>query len=144
MIAAIDLVRRIILADATIAAELGGRIYPLKLPQNSAYPAATLQLIATVRRPHLRGPGGLSAPLYQLDVWTQEKDAATGFKRARELAERIRQAIDGYTGILEDAPSGDRVRVSVLFQDARDDFEPDVNGGYYRISTDYTIWNQHL
>lgn len=134
-------VRSFLLADNAVAALIGTRAYPIKAPQAATYPLVTMQKIVEQRFPHLRGPSELAAPRYQIDAWAKESGAA--FTVALALAAAIRRRLDGYGGVLSTPGSpSTNYRVSILFDDARDLFETDVNGGYYRQSTDYVIWHR--
>lgn len=132
-------VRAYILADATVAGLIGTRLYPIKVPQAGTFPAATMQKITEPRFGHLRGGGALAAPRYQIDAWTRES-----FTGSQALAKAIRDRISGFAGVLEDSTESPATSylVKIRFDDSRDMFEPDVNGGYYRTSTDYVIWHR--
>jgi hypothetical protein len=140
MIGVYGVVRAYILADPAITAIIDTRFYPVKAPQGGTFPLVTMRRIVEPRFPHLRGPSGLAAPRYQLDAWTRETGTAA-FTEALRLAELIRLRIDGFSGILTDASETPdaRLQVAVRFDDARELFESDVTGGYYRQSTDYVI-----
>lgn len=138
-----SVVRAYLLADSTIAAFVGTRIYPIKAPQGATYPLVTMQKIVEPRPQHLRGPGGLSSPRYQIDAWSRDV-AGAGYMQAQDLGAAIRSRIDGFTGVLTDSNESpaERHKVSILYDDSRDLFETDVNYGYYRHSADYVIWHQ--
>jgi len=131
--------RAFLLDDAAIAAVVVARVYPGRLPQKAfSGPNDGAALVLTnisERSPqHLRGTGGLSTTLYQVDAWARTFDAATALGRL------CRARLDGYTGIWSDSgsPAVD-LRVTVLFDESRDLVEADIQGGLYRQSTDYKI-----
>lgn len=142
MVGVQGVVRAYVLADAAIAALIGTRFYPVKAPQAAVYPLVTMQKIAEPRFPHLRGPGGMAAAHFQIDAWVKETGAA--FTQAQVVADLIRRRIDGFTGVLTDTSESPDAsfQVAIHYEDARDLFESDVAGGYYRQSTDYVIWHQ--
>lgn len=71
-----------------------GRIHPLVLPQNTDLPAVTFQRISGPRVRSLSGPGGKARPRIQLDAW------ANTYTEAQALATQLRQALDGYKGLM--------------------------------------------
>lgn len=142
MVGVFGVVRAYVLADAAIAAVIGTRFYPVKAPQAGTYPLVTMQKIAEPRYPHLRGSGGMASAHVQIDAWVKETGAA--FSSAQHLGELIRRRIDGFSGVLTDSSESPAASfyISILYEDSRDLFEADVNGGYYRTSTDYVIWHR--
>lgn len=135
--------RAFLLADATIAAAVETRIYPIKLPQNATYPAITILRVSAIRANVLRGPASLARPRYQIDCWAWEKSSTTAFTDAQELGGAVRARLEGYTGVMTDpstSPATD-YHTGVTFDDERDLFDPDVNGGYFRHSSDYFLWH---
>lgn len=72
----------------------GGRIHPLELPQGTALPAVTYQRISGPRVRTLSGPGGKARARIQLDGW------ANTYAEAKALATQLRQALDGYKGLM--------------------------------------------
>lgn len=134
-------VRSFILADTTVAALIGTRLYPIKAPQGGTYPLVTMQKIVELRSHHLRGTQTLAAPRYQIDAWV--KESGSSFTVAQTIADAIRRRIDGFAGVLSTPGSpSTSFRVAILYDDARDLFESDVSGGFYRTSTDYVIWHR--
>lgn len=106
--------------------DIGSRLYPLHLPQNPTYPAATYQVITANS---LATSNGLSAPKewrVQIDAWGESYADADG------LARSIRGALDGYRGAAGTA----FIQVSMLvnwtemYEDGLD---------VYRVSQDYEI-----
>lgn len=141
MITITEAIRSYLLADVAIAAQVGGRVYPLKLPQPKAgitqYPAIVLSRISGIRFGHLRGGGSLARPRYQVDCW------ASTYQSAARLGNLCRRRIDGFAGIWSDDESPDTsVRVSVGFDSEQDLFEEEINGGLFRHSADYFVFHQ--
>ncbi len=126
-----------LLADASIAALVVARIYPLRLPQKALMPAIVLTRISGLRFGHLRGAGSLARPRYQVDSWAQTHDGAT------TLGSLCRQRLDGFTGTWTDDESpATAVQVAVHFETEMDLFEADINGGVCRHSADYFLFHQ--
>lgn len=133
-------VRSFILGDATVAALIGTRFYPIKAPQGATYPLVTMQKIVALEQLHLRGTGPFDTQ-YQIDAWAKESGVA--FTASQELAGAIRRRIDGFAGNRSSVGSPSTTfRLKIRFQDSRDLFETDTTGGYYRTSTDYVIWHR--
>lgn len=135
--------RAFLLADAAIATAVGTRIYPQKLPQNATYPAITILRVSAIRLNVLHGKASLARPRYQIDCWMWEKSGISAFDVAQELGAAVRARLEGYTGVMTDpvtSPPTD-YHTGVTFDDERDLFDPDVNGGYFRHSADYFIWH---
>jgi hypothetical protein len=133
-----SLLRAYLMADATISGLVGPRIYPIKPPQAATFPLVTMQQIAEESFPHKRGGGigGIEKPHYQIDAWVREA-GVPAFEKARELARAVRARLDGFSGVL--AEGGESYRVDIQFETARDLFEENTGGGFYRRSSDYVI-----
>lgn len=136
--------RAFLLADAPLAAVLGTRIYPIKLPQNPTFPAVTIQQISGFRYGHLRGPASLARPRYQIDAWTHARSSASAFEECQVLGGLLLSRLEAYSGMMADTSTSpvSVYQVWVEFIDDRELFEEDINGGFYRYSADYFIWWQ--
>jgi len=135
--------RLFLLADATIAASVGTRIYPVKLPQGALYPAITVLKVSEFTAKVLKGKASLARPRYQIDCWMWEKSSATAYTDAQTLGGLVRSRLEGYSGVMSDpapSPPAD-YDTDVEYDGARDLFDPDVNGGYFRWSGDFLIWH---
>jgi hypothetical protein len=78
----------LIAANAPANALLGGRVYPQKLKQSTAYPAAAINVTDTNPNNTKTGPSDMDRVLVQIDVYASNATAAA------EAAEAIRVAID--------------------------------------------------
>lgn len=133
--------RAFLLADATISATVGTRVYPLKLPQGAETPAIVITRVSGVRSNVLSGPASLAQPRYQIDSVVRETTGSTAFTVASTLGSAVRSRLEGHGGVMTDpatSPVSD-YRTGVTFIDERDLFDPDVAGGYFRHSADYYI-----
>lgn len=110
-----------------VRAVLGGRIYPLVLPQNlDTYPAAVVIRVDATRSHTKLGPSGLAEARIQCSVWSPRLlDSVSG-------ADAIREALDGYRGEMNGVSIGN-IRSDV----EQDFYEPDV--GLYQVVTDYMV-----
>lgn len=129
--------RSYLLAAPAIAALVGTRVYPLRLPQKATFPAIVLQRISDVRWSHLRGAGSLARPRFQVDCWATTHLAAT------QLGSLCRARLAGFAGTFTDAESPATViRVQAIVMDSEQDlFEEDINGGICRHSADYFLFH---
>ncbi len=125
-----------LLADGSIAALVGTRIYPLRLPEKQVFPAVVLTRISGIRYSHLRGAGSLARPRYQVDSWATTHDGATA------LGSLCRQRLDGFKGTwTDDLSPATEVDVAVIFENEMDMFEEDIFGGVCRHSADYWVFH---
>jgi hypothetical protein len=131
--------RSYLLANASIAAIVGTKVYPLRLPQKvDLVPpscAIVLTLVDDIGEAHLRGPNALSRARIQVDCWAKQYDDAVA------LASFCRQRIDGYSGTWTDTASPqEQIRVQAILSDSGSEFvEEEIQGGLYRQSTDYMV-----
>lgn len=135
--------RAFLLADATIATAVGTRIYPIKLPQAPVFPAITIMRVSAPRANVLKGKASLARPRYQIDCWMWEKSSTTAFTDSQTLGGAVMARLEGYSGVMTDpstSPPTD-YHTGVTFDDARDLFDTDVNGGYFHHQSDYFIWH---
>lgn len=98
--------RTFVLADATVTALAGVRMYPRKLPQGPTLPAIAYQRIDTRRLHDLDGPDGLPRARVQLSMW------AASVADAEALAAAVRARLDGYRGAWGDVTVGSCLCVS--------------------------------
>lgn len=110
------------------------RVYPLMLPQTPTFPALTYQRISGVRDRHQRGPSGTSFARIQCDAWAPATQAdGSGYMRAKNLADAVRKAVDGYAGAMSSV-----FVQQVQVEGDRDIYESDAK--LYRVSFDLLIW----
>lgn len=114
---------------AGLSARIGTRLYPLRLPENVTYDAATYQRISGPRVHSHSGASGLAAPRFQLDCYSET------YLGAKNTAAQVRIALDGYKGTMGGA-GGVSVQ-SCLVQDDRDFYDADLR--VYRVSLDVVI-----
>ncbi len=110
-----------LVADGAVNADVAGRIYPLKLPQEPTYPAITYEVVGDTRHRDLSGPGDRERPHFRVHCW-----AAT-YAAALDLAADVRTALDGFKGTMDTTEVS-----SVKFDGWNDQFE-DVPEVYRRI-----------
>lgn len=114
----------------SLGAGIGGRMYPEILPQMPTLPAITYQVVSEWRRPTLHGTDGLPRVRVQMDCW------ANTSLEARSVADAVREAIDGFAGLMGGSPGAD---ISGIFAaNSFSSYDPDAK--MYRVSRDYMIW----
>jgi hypothetical protein len=118
--------REWLLTNSNIAAVVGTRIYPVILGQGATDPSIVYNLISELNDHHMEGPSGLVMVRMQIDAYAQLHDDAA------ELANLVKEALDGYSGLMG------TVQVQGVFADtARTDYQSDPN--LHRVSRDYLI-----
>jgi hypothetical protein len=113
---------------AAISALVSARVYPVWLPQSPTLPCLTYQRISGSRVRSLTGPSSLAHPRIQIDCWAATYDGA------KTLAEAVRVALDGYSGLM-----GTVEVFGVIVHGDRDLYDPEVK--ISRVSMDITIWH---
>jgi Protein of unknown function (DUF3168) len=138
-----EVLRTFILADPALAAALGTRVYPIKLPQTVTYPAMTIQRISGTALPPLKGRASLARPRFQCDVWTREGEGNASAEMQRIgalLSDRLEGAV--FTMLDDDVSPAEARIVALEFETDRETYETDVDGGFYRYSADYFVHHQ--
>ena len=117
--------------DSTLMALVGNgdspvtaRIYPILLPQNYTAPAMTYQRISGPRLQHLDGPAGRAMPRIQFDIY------AANYSAAKAIADALRSALDGTTGLMGTVDVG-QCTIGTDFDGYTDDTDT------YRITMDF-------
>lgn len=108
-------------ANATVAAKVGARIYPLIMPQNPTFPALTYQRISSNQINSLGGFSGLENPHIVINAW------GTRYDTVKELAEDVHVTMDAATAF------------KALMASDIDGYDPDT--GLYMVSQDFSCWD---
>lgn len=132
---------RRIAARVAIAAAIGARIYPVKLPQKVTYPAMRLTVVTATAQNILNGPASYDAPLMQVDVWAREASGVTTFRTVRALGRAVRERLEAYSGDLTDDAQSPAVTVhaGISFVESSESYESDADGGVFRHLATYRI-----
>lgn len=116
-----------LLADPTIAASIGTRMYPQVLPQNVTFPAISYSLTSRESVRELpNGPAGRARPQITISAWALDYIDATA------LADAIRIRLDGFKGAMGASMVG-----STMLERTFDFYEDDVKA--HRIISDYVL-----
>lgn len=100
------------------------RIYPVKMPQNTALPAVVFQRITGTRQAAFGADTGDVLSRVQVDVF------ATSYKDGvRAVADQVRQALERYSS----------ATISDIYIDNEfDDWDPETD--IYRVTMDFRVW----
>jgi len=118
--------RAFLLAQPSIVALVGTRIYPQVLPQQPTYPAITYAQVSGVRMQILEGPAGRARPRITINSWGESHESMDA------LAGALRAALDGYAG-----PMGDLSVGAVVLDNEFEVFEEEAR--VHRKLQDYII-----
>lgn len=114
---------------AGLAALVGTRVYPIKLPQTPTMPAVSYQRIDGPRESGIASEHGMAHPRIQVDSW------ASTYGGAKAVAEQVRTALERWS----DATTTPVVLDSFIEGDT-DLYESEVE--LYRVSMDFVIWHR--
>lgn len=135
----IEGMRTFLLANTSIAAIAGTRVFPLRLPQkldlSNGKGAIVLTRIDEIGEAHLRGPNALVKARIQVDAYAVTHDDATA------LGTLCSQRLDGYQGTWTDGASpASLIRVQAILEEQEGDrFEEELQGGFCRHMAEYVV-----
>ncbi|HOX22841.1 MAG TPA: DUF3168 domain-containing protein [Elusimicrobiales bacterium] len=110
---------------AAVAALVGDRIYPVRLPDEVILPAMTYLKASCIRYASHGGPSRLSSARFQLDCYSAD------YLDAKRLALAAVAALHGKKG----------GNIQAAFnENETDGFSPD--NGIYRVTADVLIWHR--
>jgi hypothetical protein len=87
----------ILVSDPTVAALVGTRVYPVIAPAAADLPFVTWRRSGVQRQHTLAGPMGMPTVILSIDAY------AVTYEAVRDLADRIRIALDGHGGAASDS-----------------------------------------
>jgi hypothetical protein len=120
--------RMFLLADPAVSVLVGGeRIHPVVLPQGASEASVSYRRISGRGVHGTAGRLNLNGSRIQIDAYARSVDEAS------ELADAIRDRIDGYRGAV-----GSTRFKGVFLANESDLFDPDVK--MHRVSRDYFVW----
>jgi hypothetical protein len=108
--------------NATVAAKVGVRIYPLTVPQNSPLPVITYQRVAGNHIHTLTGFAKLENAQINISAWGANYDTV------KEIAEDVHVAMDGAAAF------------NAILKNDMDGY--DVDTGLYFVSQEFSCWDQ--
>ena len=116
--------------NAALTAVVGTRINPLRMPQETTFPAITLHVISNIANPSKSGHSKSDFARVQIDTY------GTTYQSAYSTAELVRTAMEVATpGVFNG------VTVQVIEYDGEVEMSEDNAGfaGVYHVSQDYII-----
>ena len=105
---------------------LGGRVYPLKLPQNVLYPAVSYQRISGLRISAFKRDATPVDATIQVDIYGEH---GKGYEAFESIVQSVRAA-------LQRQASGNAIDMFLTAE--RDDYEEDTE--LYRKAYDVRVW----
>lgn len=126
--------RTYLLSKDAVSDLVGGtRIFPGIIPKGKEQPAVMYQRISSYRVRSMTGSSNLTKTRFQLSCW------ATLYKSAHQLAENIRLAVDGFSGVMGSTPVN-----AVFIEDQDEDNEPAIGSEAdkrFVVRLDISIWH---
>lgn len=119
-------VRAQLVDNGNVAALIGTRAYLTRLPQNPTYPAIALRIVGMDQDMAHDGPVDFAASRIQVDLYADE------FAEVRTLADAVRIALNGYSGL-----SADEQVWVVMFENEMDEWGDLLT--VWRITQDYRV-----
>lgn len=119
-------------ADATLAALVGNRIYPIRAPQEAVLPLVVYQRIGGATVNGSTAVSGTSNPQFQIDC------ISGTYGDAKRVADAVRSSLNKWFS------SGTTPELNLALQDERDDYTPPIDQseeGVFRVMQDYSIWH---
>jgi hypothetical protein len=126
--------RNYLLSNASIAAMVGTRIYPVIAQQGIRDDLIVYNTISEIEGYHFSGATGLVLARYQIDAWSQSAS------RAARLGDLIKEHLGGASGqwtYSGDSPSDYVIVQGVFLQTGDTDYDDEAM--MYRTRRDYTI-----
>lgn len=128
--------RAFLLADATIAAVVSTRVYPVKLPQGTNTASLVYNLISEVGDAHNEGPDGLCSARIQIDAYAPTADAADVLARA------VKERLFGYRGTMGTGGSAVEVKGVFIGGSARSDFDDEAKMHHFGRDFIVSFWDR--
>jgi hypothetical protein len=118
-----------LLAQTAITSIVSTKIKYMQLDENTTLPAIIINRISGTPIERQEAKSKECSTRYQIDTF------ATSYNQALDISNKIRLALDGYSGTM----SGTRVS-AIRLLDETDDFEPELNN--IRVIQDFQIFHE--
>ena len=110
------------------------RVFACQLPETATFPCLTIQLAGSHRDETLLNPSGIVTHVYQIDSWAKDHSVTV------ELAEAVRNALQGYIGTMGDT---EICYVSLINEESRTEAPTDASDNWiFRKFQQYKIKHQ--
>lgn len=124
-----DLITYLTQDVAAVSTLVGTRVYAKQLPQKPTLPAITWDDVGSVWNRDMTGPAGKVRRRISLNAWASTE------RGAQELADAIRQGLDGFDGDMRNTVVGN-IRIDLRLNN----FEEEAGvTGLYRVMQDFII-----
>lgn len=127
--------RNHLLTDASIAAMVSTRIYPVRNAEGNRSDCIVFVRVLENESYNFTGRTGLVGARFQIDAWSQSTD------RVNHLADLVKERLSGYSGIWSYGGSSPNDFVTVqgaFLTTAFEDYSEEAQ--MYRLSRDFMIW----
>lgn len=128
--------RAALVSNTAVVAMVGTRIYPLLAPKTAALPFVTWRRAGITREHTLAGPMGMP------NVSVEMQSFAATYEDVREVADRVRQCLDGYGGTVNNT-----VVKNVSLENEADDFVQLAGGDLppvYQVTQTFNVlWQEN-
>lgn len=129
-----SVLRSAMTADATVSGLIGSRVYPVLAPATAALPFVTWRRAGVQREQTLGSPMGTPRVSVEYSIY------GTTYENARQIADAMRQVLDGYGGT-----SGTTTVRQTSLENEVDDFVQLAGADLppvYQITQTYDVWWQ--
>lgn len=117
---------------AGLAALVGSRIYPVRLPLRPDYPAVSYFRVSRSMRRAFGGTVSGQETRFQFDCW------AKTYAGGKDVADQVIAALDGFSGTMGGS-GGVEVQAVYLENEQDDDFEDSAD--LYHTIVEFMIWH---
>ena len=117
----------------------GDRIFPLRIQNGTTFPAISYHLVSNTPSNTKDMVSSLDFARVQVSVFSQDGGGVSGFERADEVSDKVRDAIELASGILPLEIAG--YKVNQLWYDGQVQLSDDEAGfaGVYQIALDFIV-----
>ena len=132
-----DAIRKLLVDDASVSAEVGSRVYYQFPARNAARPFIVLHQVSGDHDHDLSGASGHATTRIQADLCDDRDQLA----RLKGLAESVRQALQGYSDTVTIAADSVEIAVVTLENQRGDTDNPGAGTDtlYRRVIQDYEV-----
>jgi hypothetical protein len=107
-------IHSILTSDASVQALVNGRVWPMRAEQAEGWPFVTYQVIDGQPSNTDKGTSGLDYDTYQVSCFAET------YRGVNDLSEKVRTALDGYSGTVDGVKIG-----HCFYEDKNDLFDED-------------------
>ncbi len=131
-----EAVRKLLTDDTEVSELISSRVYAQHAPQKAPAPYIVYSRVSGDHLQHTTAPSGLASTSIQLDMF------GVTYSQAKDLAEEVRLALDGFSGVVSTATKTITIK-TITIATHTDGFEiPPAAGqkGIHRVIMDFAVW----